>query len=207
MNRLLDGISSIGRAIWNDRAVILPALIVTVLLLIFFRYIRWGFSHARFCVRLRRFCRKNRMVCKSDFLRTLFRRRSLLGYAIRLSDGERTLLVHTFPYCCRKRVVHLCDDSRRAIIYKETVQVMHGRFFGGVTNGNSMINQTVTRKHERHLTIPTDGDGCFLVFTSSPVEVFVTTQGRRDTGGSGYTAEGVTLYDADDFLRSLQRGV
>ena len=116
-----------------------------------------------------------------------------------------TLLLRLFPYCCHKRAVHFYDGFQRAITYRETVQTMRGQNFNGVVNRNPVLNRTVTRERDRHLALPTDEGGCYLVFTSSPTEVFVTTQGRREIGDSGYSAEGVTLYEARDFLRYLQR--
>ena len=196
-----DAISSVFRLAVNEWYVVIPAIIIITMVLVSFGFIKCLFKHGAFCRRLKHFCKKHSLEYKSNFFKTLFKRRYLLGYTIRVSDKYT---IQTFPYCCAKRTVHFFNDFQNVLIMKMSVQVKT-EIGKGESNDIFLLNKTEHWTHQKKLPILPDDECVFYVLPLSPTQIYVTTNGIRQVAGSGHKAGKVILYEANEFIKYLNR--
>ena len=204
MRNFIYAISSFFRVIWTHRYEIIPIIVILLLVALSIRYIKWLSMHSFFCVRLRRFCKKNHMKYKSEFFRNIFSRKSFLGYTIFLSKENTNIVIQFFPYYCHKRCVWFLEKLQNVLIYKETVQIKT-ELGKGESNAFYEMNKVTHGKRKKALQLSTNQECVFLVFTSAPSQIFLTNNGIKTIVDSGYKSQNVTIYKADDFINYLDR--
>ncbi len=202
----LHGMSAIFRALWNERHITIPAILIIVLFVVLFRYVKWGIAHGNFCAQLRYFCKKNHMKYKSSFFKTILKRRSLLGYTIRISNESQTYSIQIFPYECAKKTVHFFNDFNNVLLYKVTVMVKP-EIGKGESTGFEFLNRIEHYYHKKKMPQLSSEESIYLVFTSLPNQLYVTVNGTRELVGSGYKTQKIIIYEANDFMNYLKRNI
>ena len=194
----------------------LPVAIVIAALPFIWRYLRAVYSRLRFVSRLRKVCRKGKMKCKIRMpsLLSLFIRYRRSD--IRIVAGDKVYSVKYFGGNVLRRFIHLQTPEHAESSKFFIMPVMlgrHGSGFGtrvfgkiAMMRGTFFINALEYGKKKLTSEIEFDEDAePILLFSPSPMRITGVVGNAAKPLGSAEQYQGVTIYEAEGFLRFLSR--